>query len=286
MPVDLTDLLESVTPPPMHLDAETVLARGRRRRLRHRLSAAAAALAVAALALPAAAALRQPAPTPVPAVAPPGDCLFASPTPGGRPPATLNPQDLLGGPWLDTGSPDAGRGVRVKVNTDTCHGLAVAVFRGNGGGVSTADVSGRLDHAFWVVDTVGGGVDRFGKVLPVKSLAVVLLPNGQRACGMAAGREAQPTNQTPPHLSETVTTPAGHGWQATFASMPTLGNPQGATLRICDGSRVVEPALRPLNAIPNPEPAPTGSAVTYSETQPDGTTILRDGNGATYPPVP
>jgi hypothetical protein len=180
---------------------------------------------------------------------------------------------------LDSGSSDAGRGVRVQVNTDTCEGLAVAVFRGSGGGVSTFDTEGRLEHAFWVVDAVGGGVDRFGKVLPVKSLAVVLLPEGQRVCGIAAGPEAEPPRGSSPYLSEPVTTAAGHGWQATFASMSSMGNSQGATLRICDGTRVVEPALRPLNAITDPEPAPTGSAVTYYLTQPDGTTVVRDGNG-------
>ena len=36
MPADFTDLLENVSAPPMHVDAETVLTRGRRRRLRRR----------------------------------------------------------------------------------------------------------------------------------------------------------------------------------------------------------------------------------------------------------
>jgi hypothetical protein len=280
MPVDLTDLLENVSAPPMHVDVDTVLSRGRRRRLRRRLYGTAAVLGAAALILPAAAALRgDSAPSPVAAISPPGDCLFASPDPGGPPAGAFASLELTGTPWLDSGSSDAGRSVRVQVNTDTCQGLAVMVRRGSGGGVSTFDTKGRLEHAFWVVDTVGGGVDRFGKVLPVKSLAVVLLPEGQQVCGIAAGPEAEPPKGSSPYLTEPVTTPAGRGWQATFASMSSMGNAQGATLRICEGTRVVEPALRPLNAITNPEPAPTGSAVTYYLTQPDGTTVVRDGNG-------
>lgn len=280
MPVDLTDLLESVSAPPMHIDADTVLTRGRRRRLRRRLYGSAAVLGAAALILPAAVALRaDPAPPPVPAVSLPGDCLYTNADPNGPPAGAFGPSDLTGTPWLDSGSPDAGRSVRVQVNTDTCHGLAVAVSRGSSQGVSTSDVRGRLKDAFWVVDAVGGGVDRFGKVLPVKSMAVVLLPEGQRVCGIETGPEAEPPTGTSPSLTEPVTAPAGNGWQATFASMSSMGNPQGATLRICEGTRVVESVLRPLNAISTSEPEPTGSAITYYLTQPDGTTVVRDGNG-------
>ena len=267
MPVDLADLLENVSAPPMHVDADIVLGRGRRRRLRRRLYSSAAVLGAAALILPAAAALRSdPAPSPVPAISPPGDCLFASPNPSGPPTGPFGSIELTGTPWLDSGSPDAGRGVRVQVNTDTCQGLAVVVRRGSSAGVSTSDTKGRLEHAFWVVDAVGGGLDRFGKVLPAKSMAVVLLPEGQHVCGIATGPEAEAPKGSSPYLTEPVTTPAGHNWLATFASMSSMGNSQGATLRICEGTRVVEPALRPLNAITNPEPAPTGSAATYSLT--------------------
>lgn len=135
MPVDLTDLLENVSAPPMHVDVDTVLSRGRRRRLRRRLYGTAAVLGAAALILPAAAALRgDSAPSPVAAISPPGDCLFASPDPGGPPAGAFASLELTGTPWLDSGSSDAGRSVRVQVNTDTCQGLAVMVRRGSGEG--------------------------------------------------------------------------------------------------------------------------------------------------------
>ena len=49
MPVDLTDLLENVSAPPMHVDVDTVLSRGRRRRVRRRLFGTAGVVGAAAL---------------------------------------------------------------------------------------------------------------------------------------------------------------------------------------------------------------------------------------------
>ncbi|MBD3783681.1 MAG: hypothetical protein IE926_12145 [Micrococcales bacterium] len=154
--------------------------------------------------------------------------------------------------------------MRVQVSTDTCEGLAVAVSHASGFSGTTAKISGRPREAFWVVDTVRD-VDASGKVLTDRTTAVVLLPAGQRVCGIAAGSAAKPSPGSTPTLTDPVTTPTGHGWQATFAGMPSLANPQGATLRICAGSHVVEPALRPLNAITDPGPTPTGSAGTRAD---------------------
>ena len=71
MPVDVTELFESVSAPPMSVDADVVLARGRRRRLRRRVYGAAAVLAAAALVIPVADALRVDAASPqIPAGAP------------------------------------------------------------------------------------------------------------------------------------------------------------------------------------------------------------------------
>ena len=280
MPVDLTALLENVSAPPMHVDADAVLGRGRRRRLRRRLYGTAAVLGAAALIVPAAAAfLGDSAPSPVPAVSPSGDCSVARPDPGSSPTDGSGSDVRTARAWLDSGLRDAGGGVRVLVYTEPCQGVSIMVQRGSSGFGYLSDTAGRPDQAFWVVDAVGGGVDRFGKALPVKSLAVALLPEGQRVCGIATGPEAQPPKGSSPSLLEPVTKPAGHGWQATVATMSSMGNAQGATLRICEGTRVVEPDLRPLNAITHPEPAPSGSAVTYNLTRPDGTTVVRDGNG-------
>ena len=146
MPVDLTELLESVPAPPMHVDADAVLTRGRRRRLRRRLGGAAAVLGAAALIVPVADALRvdgsPPAVPAVPAAPAPQDCLF--PGQGARSwwSNTAGSGRMTGTPWLDSGAPDGDRTVRVQVNTDTCHGLAVAVSNGTEGGVTTADLAG------------------------------------------------------------------------------------------------------------------------------------------------
>ena len=116
MPADLTDLLENVSSPPMHVDAETVLTRGRRRRLHRRLYGTAVVLAAAALVAPVAVALRaDPALPAVPAVSPPVDCASAGQAP--------NPTGL----WLDSGPATATRTLRVRVYHDTCQGLSVAV---------------------------------------------------------------------------------------------------------------------------------------------------------------
>lgn len=253
MPVDLTELLESVSAPPMHVDADTVVTRGRRRRLRRRLYGTAAVLGAAALIVPVADALRADgAPPPVPGISPPGDCVFAY---DGADPWEVDgagPQ-MAGTPWLDSGQPVGARTMRVQVNTDTCQGLAVAVTHGSSGIGATADVSGQPQVAFWVVDAVGGGVDKVGKVLPVKTTAVVLLPEGQRVCGIGTAPGADAAHGTSHSLSEPVTTAAGHHWQATFATITGPDNPQStAVLRICEGARVVEPSLRPLNAIAGP----------------------------------
>ncbi len=258
MSVELSELFERVSAPPMHVDADSVLTRGRHRRLRRRLYGTAAVLGAAALIMPVANALRADvAPPPVPAVLPPGDCAFPHEGPNSWEADGAGAQ-MTGTPWLDSGAPAGDRTMRVQVNTDTCHGLAVAVSHGSSGMGTTADRSGQPQDAFWVVDAAGGGVDRFGNVLPVKSTAVVLLPEGQRVCGVATGPEVQPPNGQSPYLTGQVTTPAGHGWQATFANMSSRGIPQGVTLRICEGSRLLEAALHPLNAITKPEPAPTG----------------------------
>ena len=127
MPADLTDLLENVSSPPMHVDAETVLTRGRRRRLRRRLYGTATVLAAAALVAPVAAALRaDPAPPAVPAVSPPVDCASAGQAP--------SPTGL----WLDSGPATATRTLRVRVYNDACQGLSVAVARGSASSVSMA----------------------------------------------------------------------------------------------------------------------------------------------------
>jgi hypothetical protein len=71
MPVDVTDLFESVSAPPMYVDADVVLARGRRRRLRRRVYGAAVVLAAAVLVMPVADVLRVDAASPqIPAGAP------------------------------------------------------------------------------------------------------------------------------------------------------------------------------------------------------------------------
>jgi hypothetical protein len=122
-----------------------------------------------------------------------------------------------------------------------------------------ADVAGRPLDAFWVVEANGGGLDKFGKALPVKATAVALLPNGQRVCGIGAAPGAgAPEGQTP-SLSEPITAAAGDDWRATFAAISGIGDPQRtAVLTICEGGRVVEPSLRPLNAIPEPTPTSAG----------------------------
>jgi hypothetical protein len=58
MPADLTELFENASAPPMFVDAERVLARGRRRRLRRRLGGSMAVLAATALVVPTAVVLR------------------------------------------------------------------------------------------------------------------------------------------------------------------------------------------------------------------------------------
>ncbi len=187
MPADLTDLLENVSSPPMHVDAETVLTRGRRRRLHRRLYGTAVVLAAAALVAPVAVALRaDPALPAVPAVSPPVDCASAGQAP--------NPTGL----WLDSGPATATRTLRVRVYHDTCQGLSVAVARGSASSVSMADVAGQPPDAFWVVEANGGGLDKFGKALPVKTTAVALLPNGQRVCGIGPAPGAgAPQGQMP-----------------------------------------------------------------------------------------
>ena len=260
MPVDLTELFENASAPPMFVDAERVLARGRRRRLRRRLGGSMAVLAVAALVVPTAVALSRDAdPAPAPAVSPPSDCLYARQGVDRQAGGIAEGMDLNGTRWLDSGASGAGRDVRVQVYTDTCNGLAVAVTRGTSGGsrsVSTADLKGRPDHAFWVVDAVGGDVDRFGKVVPAKSLAAVLLPEGQRVCDGSTGSVPSDPSATPLPLSAPVTVPAGDGWTATFGGLPSGGNPESAALRICEGDRVVSAALRPMGS-----PVPTTASV-------------------------
>jgi hypothetical protein len=291
MPFDLTELLENATAPRMHVDPGNVLARGRRRRLRRRIYGTAAALGAAAVLVPAATAIRlDTPPTPAPAASLPADCLLAGPNPHAWQTDPERDAHMTGTPWLDTGSMAGNLDARVQVSTDTCHGLAVAVAMGpaghGSGFIVTDDISGRPDEAFWVAVATGGGTDRFGKVLPVTSTAVVLLPTGQQVCDIGAGPEAGAPEGQSPSLSKPVTVPAGAGWQASFATMSTMGNPQGATLQICEGSRVVAPALRPLNAIDELLPTPTGSAVTYSTTEPDGSTTVRDGNGTVTKTAP
>ena len=261
MPVDLTELLESVPAPPMHVDADAVLTRGRRRRLRRRLGGAAAVLGAAALIVPVADALRvdgsPPAVPAVPAAPAPQDCLF--PGQGARSwwSNTAGSGRMTGTPWLDSGAPDGDRTVRVQVNTDTCHGLAVAVSNGTEGGVTTADLAGPPQHAFWVFEAFGGGINKFGNAMPVKPTAVVLLPQGQQVCGISSVSPV-PTKGRPPALSEERTTAAGHQWQATIATIADIDNPQSsAVLKICEGDRVVEPTLRPLNVIPAPAATPS-----------------------------
>ena len=248
MPADFTDLLENVSAPPMHVDAETVLTRGRRRRLRRRLYGTATVLAAAALVAPVAAALRaDPAPPAVPAVSPPVDCASAGQAP--------SPTGL----WLDSGPATATRTLRVRVYNDACQGLSVAVARGSASSVSMADVAGRPLDAFWVVEANGGGLDKFGKALPVKTTAVALLPNGQRVCGIGPAPGAGAPQGQMPSLSEPITAAAGDDWRATFAAISGIGDPQRtAVLTICEGGRVVEPSLRPLNAIPEPTPTSAG----------------------------
>lgn len=260
MPADLTELFENASAPPMFVDAERVLARGRRRRLRRRLGGSMAVLAATALVVPTAVVLRTDAdPASAPAVSPPSDCLYAGQGVDGQAGGIAEGMDLNGTRWLDSGASGAGRDVRVQVYTDTCNGLAVAVTRGTSGGsrsVSTADLKGRPDHAFWVVDTVGGDVDRFGNVVPAKSLAAVLLPDGQRVCDGSTESVPSDPSATPLPLSTRVTVPAGDGWIATFGGLPSGGNPESAALRICEGDRVVSAALRPMGS-----PVPTTATV-------------------------
>lgn len=260
MPVDLTELFENASSPPMFVDAERVLTRGRRRRLRRRLGGSVAVLAAAALVVPAAVALHTDAdPAPAPAISPPSDCLYARQGVNGRPGGIDEGMDLNGTRWLDSGASGAGRDVRVQVYTDTCNGLAVAVTRGTSGGsgsVSTADLQGRPDHAFWVVDSVGGDVDRFGKVVPAKSMGVVLLPEGQRVCDGSTTQVTSDPSAKPLRLSAPVTVSAGDGWSATFGTLPSGSNPESAALRICEGERVVSAALRPMSS-----PVPTTASV-------------------------
>lgn len=253
MSAELTELLENVSEPAMFIDAETVLVRGRRRRLRRRLYGTAAVLGAAALIVPVAAALgADSAPSPVPAASPPVDCAFPDPGPGsGWDSAAGLP--VGGTPWLDSGPPAGARTMRVQVNTDTCHGLAVAVSHPSSYSGTTADVSGRPRDAFWVVDVVGGGVDRFGKAVPVVSTAVALLPDGQRVCGVGTTPAAGQPEGIRPSLSTSGSAPAGHGWQATFAKLTGAGNPQiSAVLQICEGTRLIQSDLRPLNSITEP----------------------------------
>lgn len=259
MPVDLTELLEKASAPPMHVDADTVLTRGRRERLRRRLYGTAAVLGAAAIIIPVADALRvDVAPPPVPAASPPVDCVLAVQGPYAWYRDAAGAQ-MTGTRWLDSGPLAEGRTMRVQVNTDTCHGLAVAVSNGSAGRSTTAGIAGQPDNAFWFVEAIGGGVDKFGKVLPVKTMAVALLPKGQRVCGIGTAPEAGAPRGQSPALIEPITTAASHEWQATFATIAGMDNPQSAALlRICEGARVVEPTLRPLNAIAKLEPTPTG----------------------------
>lgn len=252
MPVDLTELLESVVEPPMHVDADTVLARGRRRRLRRRLGRTAALVGAAAMVLPVTIALRSDDPPP-PVTAGRTGCLFAQPVPNTWSSAPTSEVILSGRQWLDSGPPADRRDLRVRVNTDTCDGLAIAVSNGTSVGGTTADVTGAPTKAFWVVESTGGSVDRFGKVKPVSTMAVALLPPGQRVCGITTAPRLTPPKGQGPGLTEVLTTPAGHGWAATFATITGTDNPQrAAALKICDGTRTVEPQLPPLHAIVAP----------------------------------
>lgn len=254
MSVDLTDLFEDLTAPPMHVDLDVVLARGRRRRLRRRLARGAGLLGAAALVVPAALVLRMDAAlAPAPATSPWGDCLFTDPKPGDPPVNATHGARLAGQPWLDTGPEAAGRSVRVQVHTDTCAGLAVAVSKGAGqqvgGSVATADLQGRPEQAFWVLDATGGGLDRSGAVVPATPSAVVLLPDGQSVCGLATGPDLSDLSRPTVPLTDPVTVPARSGWQAVFATLPAVATPDTAALRICDGDRVIAAALRPLDAV-------------------------------------
>ncbi len=115
-PADFTDLLEDVSAPPMHVDAETVLTRGRRRRLRRRLYGTATVLAAAALVAPVAAALRaDPAPPAVPAVSPPVDCASAG--------QGAKPDWTVAGQWTSYRHADpAGSGLQRRLPGPECRG--------------------------------------------------------------------------------------------------------------------------------------------------------------------
>ncbi|MBM6402315.1 hypothetical protein [Phycicoccus sonneratiae] len=263
---ELTDLLERVIAPPMALDADAVLAGGRRRRLRHRLRRGGAAALVAAVAVPV---LTAPWPrsvfAPSPARTGQTDCRLADLAPGGTPPNAENGVDVGGTPWLDSGPPTGDRSVRVQVHTDTCEGLAVAVSRGGGrtvsAAVTTTPLTGRPDAAFWVGGVDGSPLDRLGNPTPVTVDVVVLLPEGQRVCGVTLEADAEPVE-----LAKTSTVAAGAGWSATFGVVTGAADLAGATLRICSGKRTVDAALPQLAAAADTVPAvPVPTTATVDE---------------------
>ena len=286
MPTDFTDLLERTPAPDMQVDPYAVMAGGRRRRLRTRLTTAGAGVAVAAAVTAGAVALPWPltgtSSTPTPGKTPTtewgGDCL--SPHPGTAEPV---PEGLsfpvVGKLWLDSGRVELpGMGyVRTQTYTDTCMGSAVvlsgrAFSEANAdSGLTTSDNATPDGGAFWTLNVFGQSERAKGS-----AVAAVSLPPGQTLCGFDFGPETGWPQDTEPSLASPVTTSAGHGWTATFQHLPTMENPQGATARVCSGDKIIHRALRPVNAITTLEPAPTGTAITYAETQPDGSTIFRD----------
>lgn len=252
MPADITELFENAPCPPMSVDAVRVLARGRRRRLRRRLGRGVATVAATAVLVPTAVTLStQEGPAPTPGQSLGLSCLFTQDFLSSRLDDGALGTELDGTRWLDSGPSAAGRELRVQVFTDTCDGLAVAVTRGGSGSlgtVHTADQKGRLDRAFWVMDAVGGGVDRSGKVVPVTPVAVVLLPAGQQVCDDSVERVPSDPSAVSLPLSTPTSVAAGDGWTATFGGLPPGTDPESAALGICEGDRVLSAAQRPIGS--------------------------------------
>lgn len=191
---------------------------------------------------------------------------------------------LIGTPWLDSGAPADGGLLRVEVSTGTCRGLAVAVSRGDGpraaGTLLTADVAGRPRGAFWIRDASSWAYGAQGTT-PGTDAVVIMLPQGQRVCGVTTSPETAELAGKHPSLTDQVILPAGQGWQALFATLPALDDFEGATLQVCAGSAVVDAAVHPLESnLKPPLPAP---ARTSALSCPNGTAYVDDGGRSPGP---
>jgi len=255
------------------VDTDASPAGGWRRRMR----TPGAALAAVALVLPVSAVvLYETASARRPAAPATGDCLFEGQEELAAFGDVRTGTRMTGTRWLDTGRPTTGRNVRVQVNTDTCRGIAIAIARGladhRGGSTITSDVAGRPERAFWAFDDSGTayGVDPDVATPPGMDGIVILLPEGQRFCGITTSPHGGELAGKHPTLIDPLTVPAGDGWQAVFATMPGVSDREGMTVQICAGSRVVEPARYALRSNVKMPAVASGGTTPEPVSCPDG----------------